>query len=104
MFERDAFDDALPFQPVEAVRDLMLVRHEQRPAPLQCDADLRAREPTRPAKDEPVNCAGDAAPVEHEVGNGCEPRSFPILPHDAVSFIISSSRQAGCSCSARLGT
>jgi len=42
MLAGDAFDDARPFQPVEAVRDLMLVGLEQRPAPLERDADLPA--------------------------------------------------------------
>ena len=73
MFEGDAFNDAPPFQPVKAVCDLVLIGHEQRPAPLERDADLRARELARPAKDQPLDCARDAAPVEHEVGNGSQP-------------------------------
>ncbi len=82
MFERDALDDALFLQPVEAIRDLVLVGHEQRPAALQRDADLRGRKATRPAKDKLPDRAGHAAPFEHEVGDGRE----ATFRHDGVRF------------------
>ena len=99
MLERDAFDKPLFFHPVETVRDLMLVRHEQRPAPLQCDANLRPRESSRPTSDEPPDCAGDATVIEHEVGNGRDARI--VCPHVRRNFIFSS-RPATRSCSSRL--
>jgi hypothetical protein len=73
MFERDAFNDALPFQPVQTIGDLVLVGGEQRPAALQGDADLRARETPRPIPDEPPDGAGNSALVKHKLGNGGEP-------------------------------
>ena len=72
MFAGNTLDDARPLQPVEAVRDLVLVGFEQRPAPLQGDADLRARETARPAVDNPADRTRDSAELKHEDVNGRE--------------------------------
>jgi hypothetical protein len=40
VFVGDAFDQALPRHPVQAIADLIFSRHEQRVPPDQCDADL----------------------------------------------------------------
>ena len=101
MFERDAFDESLFLQTVETVRDLMLVRHEQRPAPLERDTDLRARETSRPIPDQPPDRAGDATVIEHKVGNGRDARGVFPFAHVSSDFIFSS-RPATRSCSARL--
>ena len=90
MLERDAFDEALFLQTVETVSDLMLVRHEQRPAALKCDTDLRAREAPRPIPDEPPDCAGDAAVIEHEVGNRRDACVVCPFAHVSSDFIFSS--------------
>ena len=66
-------DQALLFHAVEAVLNLVLVRHEQRTSAVEGDADLRAREPARPIPDEPPDRAGDAAELKHEDVDGREP-------------------------------
>ena len=57
----------------------MLVRHEQRPAPLERDTDLRARETSGPIPDQPPDRAGDATVIEHKVGNGRDARGVVPL-------------------------
>ena len=100
MFERDAFDESLFLQTVETVRDLMLVRHEQRPAPLERDTDLRARETSGPIPDQPPDRAGDATVIEHKVGNGRDARGIFPFAHVRRNF-IASIRPAERSCPAR---
>jgi hypothetical protein len=40
VFVDDAFDQALFFHPLQAISDLVLIRHEQRAAASERDADL----------------------------------------------------------------
>jgi hypothetical protein len=82
------------FKPRDAVRDLVFIWNEQRPAPPKCDADLRGGETARPIEREPLNRTGNSTAIEYKVGNGRETAGFR---HDRVKLIIFSSRQAGCS-------
>ena len=70
MFADDHFDEALLLHEVEAILDLVFVGHEQRPAPLQGDADLHARKATAPAEHDPPHRPTDAAAFEDKHGDG----------------------------------
>jgi hypothetical protein len=65
-------DQALLFHAVEAVLDLVLVRHEQRTSAVEGDADLDAGETARPTEDDPPDRAGHAAMFKDKVGDGRE--------------------------------
>jgi len=69
VFAYDAFDQALALQVIETVRDLILIRREQRPAALERDADLDAGECSAPAEHDPAHRAGDTAVLADEDGN-----------------------------------
>ena len=72
MFVEHALDQALAFHAGEAILHLEFIRHEQRPAPRQGNADLRAGEPAAPAEHNLPHRPGDAAVFEDERGNRLE--------------------------------
>jgi hypothetical protein len=72
VFADDDFDQALFLHAVEAVLDLVFVRHEQRASSLERNANLDAGKATDPTEDDPPHCAGHAALCEDKVGDGRE--------------------------------
>lgn len=88
MLAKDDFYQALFLHAVEAVLDLVLIRHEQRTAPLEGNADLDTREPARPILDDPPDRASHAAKLEDEDVDGREAAALGV-GHDAVNFIFS---------------
>jgi len=66
-------DEPVFLQPVQAICDLMFVRPEQWPTPLQSDVDLDRREASTPAEYDAANRAGHAALSEDKIGDGREP-------------------------------
>jgi hypothetical protein len=84
MFIEDTRDESLLLHGGNAIGDLVLIRHEQRPAALQRDADLNRREPSRPCQDDPPDRTCHAAPFEHEVGNGRDAAFIPLFTHDVL--------------------
>ena len=69
VFEQDAFNEALLLHAVEAVGNLVFIRHEQRPAALKRDADLNAGKSSAPAGNDPSDRTGDAAVLANKDGN-----------------------------------
>lgn len=84
----NAFDEPLFLHALQTVRDLVLIRHEQRATPLERDADLHARETPRPAVDNPADRTRDSAELKHKDVDGREAAAFGFL-HDASQLIFS---------------
>jgi hypothetical protein len=78
MFEDGDFDDALFFELIEAVIDLMLIGNQQRPATAQRDKNLRGGKTISPLLDQAANGASDAAAPEDQIGDN---RSAIIFGH-----------------------
>jgi hypothetical protein len=70
VFAQDAFDQALLLQALEAVLDLVFVRHEQRPSSLERNVDLNAGKASGPTEDDPPHRAGHAALFKDKGGDG----------------------------------
>jgi hypothetical protein len=79
-------DQPLFLQGFEAVRDLVCIRQEQRPAPTQRDADLHSRKPPTPAEDNPAHCADHTATLFDKDGNGRAARL--VFPFAHVPLMI----------------
>lgn len=80
----DAFDQATFLHPLDAISDLVLVRHKQRASALERDADLSCGESPWPAQDDPPDGTGHASPCEHEVGDGRSAGIDSLFSHDAL--------------------
>lgn len=98
MFAEDTFDQALLFHAVEAVLDLVLIRHEQRTSSVEGNADLDTGETARPTEDDPPHRADHAAVFKDKAGDG---REAAGIRHDGMRFIFSN-RPATRSCAARV--
>jgi len=83
VFAQDAPDQPPLFHGIEAVRDLVSVRFEQRPPSPQRETDLRARKSPVPSEDQAPHCAGHAALFD-QGGDGSAARCLRISPwtHD----------------------
>lgn len=81
LFGQDALDQLLFLHALQAVFNLKLVWPEQRTPSVERDANLNTRKTPMPTEDDPPDCAGHAAVLEHKSGNGCATIPFTLIKH-----------------------
>ena len=85
MFKDGDFDDALLFELLKAIIDLVLIGDQQRPAAAKSDMHLSGGKTASPFLDQAADGAGDAAAPEYQVGNN---RSAIIIRHVKNRIIL----------------